>query len=321
MAIHSYEEAGVSIEKGDAFAQFIASQQSTAISKALGGFAGGIPIPQAKTMEEPILLSTTDGVGTKLLVARKLEKYDTLGQDLVAMCVNDLVVCGAMPLGFLDYIATSAIDESVLHPLMKGIIAACEASDCSLLGGETAEMPDLYSPGDFDLAGFALGVVDKPSMLPKIDSIVEGDLVLGLASNGIHSNGLSLARKALEGSDRDTWEQLLVPTELYVRSFMRLMESVPIKAGAHITGGGLEANLQRVLPEQLRLNCSWSWDVPEIFEKIQHRGGIAIDEMRKVFNMGVGLAFVVSPEDLGAVEEQAHTLDQKLVSIGTLIRG
>lgn len=197
MDIKSYAEAGVDIEKGDRFAEFIGSLKSKAVSGEIGGFAGGIEIDTEK-YKKPVLLSTTDGVGTKLLIARQLEKYDTIGIDLVAMCVNDLIVCGADPVNFLDYIACGKLNEKQMQEIIKGVVEGCEQSECILAGGETAEMPDVYAEDDFDLAGFCVGLVNKDNILPKKDKISKGDTVLALPSAGIHSNGLSLARKVIK---------------------------------------------------------------------------------------------------------------------------
>ncbi len=305
MAI-SYKEAGVDIEKGDRFASFIGSIQSKAVSNSIGGFAGGVEIDTTR-FKSPVLFSCTDGVGTKLLVAQKLKKYDTLGIDLVAMSVNDLIVCGVEPVSFLDYIACGTLNEDVLQDVIKGIVDGCEQSECILAGGETAEMPDLYAIDDFDLAGFCVGVADKKSVLPFKDKIKAGDVVLGIPSSGIHSNGLSLARKVLEGASNDVWEKLLTPTVIYVKQLKALLKAGTINAAAHITGGGLEANFARVLTEGLNAEFSWDWDVPEIFEIIQKTGNVETAEMRKVFNMGIGIALTCpaeSADELIAIAKQ-----------------
>lgn len=315
-----YKTAGVDIDKGDRFARFISSLKSRAVSSAIGGFSGGIEFDPAK-YRRPLLLSTTDGVGTKLLVAQKLGKFDTLGIDLVAMNVNDLAVCGAQPLSFLDYIACGSLKEPLLHALIKGIVQGCETADCVLVGGETAEMPDLYHGDDFDLAGFCVGIVEKDRMLPFRDLMSEGDPLYALPSSGVHSNGLSLARKAISESDTAAWEELLTPTIIYVRELMKLHDSDTIAAAAHITGGGLEGNLTRVLAEGLVPRFSWDWKAPPIFEKLQKSGDIDTEEMRKVFNMGVGIALVVPRRREQAFLQVVKENGFSAFPIGELVRG
>jgi phosphoribosylformylglycinamidine cyclo-ligase len=315
-----YEKAGVSIRKGDEFAEFIKGLPSKAVSKALGGFAGGAPLNLAG-YREPVLLSTTDGVGTKLLVAKKLGKYDTIGIDLVAMSVNDLIVCGAKPLQFLDYIACGRIRDEVLHAVIKGVVEGCEQAGCELTGGETAEMPDVYGPDDIDLAGFATGLVERKRMLPHLDRIEEGDALLGMPSSGVHSNGFSLARKAVDPEDRATWEELLVPTKIYVKELLELISTGRVIGAAHITGSGLSGNVDRVLPQGLKARFSWDWPVPPIFSKIQSGGGVPDEEMRSVFNMGIGMAIVAKPEEAEGLVDIAKSRKIELLPIGKVARG
>jgi phosphoribosylformylglycinamidine cyclo-ligase len=316
----SYSEAGVDIEKGDAFAGFIAGLKSPAVSRQIGGFAGGIEL-DLKGIAHPVMLSSTDGVGTKLLVARKLGKYDTLGIDLVAMCVNDLIVAGVKPQIFLDYIACGQVEPKLLEQLIAGVVTGCELAGCVLAGGETAEMPDLYGPGDFDLAGFCTGVGDKSSLLPRTDEIREGDRLLALPSSGIHSNGLSLARKVIGEDDRNSWEQLLVPTRIYVKDLSVLLETGAVKAAAHITGGGLEGNVSRVLPDTFKPEFSLDWPVPGIFSVIQENGSIAEAEMRKVFNMGLGIVMVVSPDKVISLQQLAGENGIDIIDAGAVAIG
>ncbi len=311
-----YASAGVNIEKGDAFAEYIAGQKSAAVSKGIGGFAGGTPIDISK-YKEPVLLSTTDGVGTKLLVAKKLGDYSSVGIDLVAMCVNDLAAAGADPVNFLDYIACGGINEKILQDVIKGVIAGCEQAECTLVGGETAEMPDMYAPDDIDLAGFAVGIAEKSEMLPR-QGIEAGYPILGIPSNGIHSNGLSLARKAVDGADTELWQQLLRPTRIYVRELRLLREAGCLLAAAHITGGGLVANTERVLPKNLRVDATFTWDVPAIFARIQESGGIRDEEMRRVFNMGIGMAIICPPDAIQVAQKIARENDFELIPIGTV---
>ncbi|MFQ3620626.1 MAG: phosphoribosylformylglycinamidine cyclo-ligase [Spirochaetales bacterium] len=315
-----YQTAGVDIDKGDRFARFIASIKSKAVSSSIGGFSGGIPL-NVSNYKQPILLSTTDGVGTKILVAKRLKRYNTIGIDLVAMNVNDLAVCGADPLSFLDYIACGKIQEGILQEIIRGIVKGCEIAGCTLVGGETAEMPDLYSVEDLDLAGFCVGLVEQENFLPKIDRMQEGDLIYGLPSSGIHSNGLSLARKALEKESVSVWEELLVPTRIYVKELIIFNQNRTILGAAHITGGGLEGNLQRVIPKSLIPKLTWSWLVPEIFQRIQTLGSIDKKEMRRVFNMGIGIAMIVSRAEEDLFLQVARQNNITVIKIGELSCG
>jgi phosphoribosylformylglycinamidine cyclo-ligase len=308
MGPSSYEAAGVSISRGEAFAEFIAHR----VGGGIGGFAGGIEL-DPRRWNRPVLLTTTDGVGTKILLAKEFGDYSTIGIDLVAMSVNDLAVCGAAPLSFLDYIACGTIDRAVLDSVIEGILEGCSQAGCALTGGETAEMPDLYSQDDIDLAGFCIGIVEHEQRLPHSDRIVEGDVIVGLASSGIHSNGLSLARKAIGANDPQR-RHLLTPTRIYVR---QLETALPyLKAAAHVTGGGIAGNLQRVLPPGLGAKLHWNWEVPDIFAHIAARGSISDDEMRNVFNMGIGVAMVVHTGDVAAL---AQALDEQLIEMGTVV--
>jgi phosphoribosylformylglycinamidine cyclo-ligase len=313
-----YESSGVSLKKGDDFAKFIKAFPSKAVSKSIGGFAGGASL-DLTGYREPMLLSTTDGVGTKLLVAQKLKRFDTIGIDLVAMSVNDLVVCGARPLQFLDYIACGKINDTVLHDVISGIVAGCEQTGCELTGGETAEMPDLYDDDDIDLAGFAVGVVEKNKMLPHLDRMEEGDFILGMPSSGLHSNGYSLARKAM--ADGDTWTELLVPTKIYVKELLELISTGRVLGAAHITGSGLYGNIERVIPRDLVPRFNWDWPMPPIFSKIQAAGKIADAEMRSVFNMGVGMALIAKREEAAGLIDIASAKGIPLFSVGELVRG
>ncbi len=315
-----YEKAGVSIRKGDDFARFIKGIPSKAVSTGIGGFAGGAAL-DLRGYREPVLLSTTDGVGTKLLVAKKLGRYDTIGIDLVAMSVNDLVVCGARPIQFLDYIACGKIDEGVLHSVIEGVVAGCEQAGCELTGGETAEMPDVYEADDLDLAGFSVGIVEKNKMLPRLDRMEAGDIILGMPSTGVHSNGYSLARKAVDPEDRAVWQELLVPTKIYVRELLELISTGRVLGAAHITGSGLSGNVERVVPRDLRANFSWDWAVPPIFAKIQSGGKISDDEMRSVFNMGIGMAVIAKREEADGLVDIAASKGIALLWAGELVRG
>ncbi|HOV64341.1 MAG TPA: phosphoribosylformylglycinamidine cyclo-ligase [Spirochaetia bacterium] len=319
MSVDSYEKAGVDIEKGDRFAEFIKNYASKAVGN-IGGFAGGIELDLAR-YRKPVILSTTDGVGTKLLVAMRLEKFDTVGIDLVAMNVNDLVVCGAAPVVFLDYIACGHIDEALLQEVITGVIHGCEEADCILAGGETAEMPDLYKGRDFDLAGFAVGIAEKDGMLPRLDQISAGDILLGLPSTGVHSNGYSLARKVIPASDRTLNEILLTPTKIYVHDMLTLLQSKKILAAAHITGSGLMGNTVRVIPQGLVPRFSFDWPEPPIFDIIRKKGKIQEEEMRKVFNLGLGMIVVVKRDDADAVMELSREKGIDIRFAGEVVSG
>jgi phosphoribosylformylglycinamidine cyclo-ligase len=316
----TYAGSGVDIEKGDRFAEFIGKIPSKAIGKGIGGFAGGLELDW-KAFQRPVLLSCTDGVGTKLLVAQRFQKFDTIGIDLVAMNVNDLAVCGCMPSVFLDYIATGYINESRLQAIIRGIVDGCEQAECVLAGGETAEMPDLYHGEDFDLAGFTVGLVEKDKMLPRPDLMAAGDVVFGVASSGVHSNGYSLARKAVRLDDQKAWEELLVPTKIYVRTMKALLPLKGLVGAAHITGGGLFGNIERVLPAHLQLQLDWTWPIPPIFTKIETDGNVDRDEMIRVFNMGIGLALVVSRDAAEQFESQARQAGVEVFRAGRLDTG
>ena len=310
----TYREAGVDIDAGDRFARFIGSIKSPALLKSIGGFAGGVPL-DVHRFRNPVLLSSTDGVGTKLLVARALGIYDTVGIDLVAMCVNDLLVCGAEPLLFLDYIACGRLNEPVLEAVMRGIVRGCELARCVLAGGETAEMPDLYSGDEIDLAGFSVGLVERDRQLPRLADIQPGDCLVGLASSGVHSNGFSLVRKVLP---ERFWEAALTPTIIYEPQMRFLRQQDAVTAAAHITGGGLEGNIARVVPQGMEARLTWDWEVPEVFGLIQEHGGIAPEEMRRVFNMGIGLAAVVRQEGCDALRSAARLSGVDLLPLGTI---
>ncbi|MDR1894350.1 MAG: phosphoribosylformylglycinamidine cyclo-ligase [Spirochaetales bacterium] len=320
MGIHSYAEAGVDIEKGDRFARFISRFPSPAVAPGIGGFAGGVPL-DLSGYREPVLFSCTDGVGTKLLVAQELKQYGTLGIDLVAMSANDLAVCGVMPLVFLDYIGAGRLNEAILQEVVRGIVKGCEQAGCLLAGGETAEMPDMYDNDEFDLAGFCAGVGEKTLLLPQKEKIKPGDLILGIASSGIHSTGLSLARKVLPKTP-GVYQELLTPTRIYVSEIKVLLAAGGVKGMAHITGGGLTGNFKRILPPGLAPRFYHNWPVPEIFKKIQAQG-ISFEEMERVFNLGIGIALAVSPEDGDRLTRSAASapVPFSLLPIGEIILG
>jgi phosphoribosylformylglycinamidine cyclo-ligase len=300
----TYRESGVDIDKGNRLVDVIKMKMSLDERGNIGGF-GGLYELSSPMMRNPVLVSSTDGVGTKLLLAKRAGKYDTIGIDLVAMCVNDIITVGAKPLFFLDYMATSTLEIDTASRIIDGILEGCNQSGCTLLGGETAEMPGLYQQGEYELAGFAVGLVDKKRIVDG-SRIVPGDVLIGLRSSGIHSNGLSLARKALFEVDdnppeskpsilgKPVIEELLIPTRIYSKIVSELVDSMPIKGIAHITGGGIEGNVMRILPKGLDLNIFWSDLKPQsIFSLIQKTGNIGELEMRKTFNMGIGLVLIV----------------------------
>lgn len=316
----SYREAGVDVDRADRFVDYLKSIRSPVVGSQLGAFGAAVELPTTH-FRRPLLVSTTDGVGTKILLAASLGDYSTIGIDLVAMSVNDLAVCGVKPLSFLDYIACGSIRDGVLRQVVDGIVRGCEIAGCSLAGGETAEMPDVYGPEDLDLAGFCTGVVDAEDLLPKKEAMIPGSVLYAIGSSGVHSNGLSLARKVIPASDIKLRRELLRPTRIYVSELLRLTETGGVLGAAHVTGGGLIANLSRVIPDELVPRVDWSWPVPEIFRAIQTQGHIAVEEMRRVFNMGVGVVLVCDPDRCGDIEAVASTADMNLFRIGILTDG
>ncbi|KAL9866683.1 trifunctional purine biosynthetic protein adenosine-3 isoform 1-T4 [Geothlypis trichas] len=308
----TYKNSGVDIEAGNTLVQkikpFAAATSRSGCNAELGGFAGLFDL-KAAGYSDPILVSGTDGVGTKLKIAQECQKHDTIGQDLVAMCVNDILAQGAEPLFFLDYFACGKLDVDVAQGVIAGIADACRKAGCALLGGETAEMPGMYPPGEYDLAGFAVGAVERGQMLPQLDRITEGDVVIGVASSGVHSNGFSLVRKIVEKSsldfssrvgvsgDQTLGELLLTPTKLYCKTLLPVLRSGHVRAYAHITGGGLLENIPRVLPEALGVVLdALTWKIPEIFCWLHKEGNLSEEEMARTFNCGVGAVLVVQKE-------------------------
>ncbi|MFN3884113.1 MAG: phosphoribosylformylglycinamidine cyclo-ligase [Rhodocyclaceae bacterium] len=304
----TYRDAGVDIDAGDALVERIKpAAKRTLRPEVLGGIGGfGALCDLPKKYREPVLVSGTDGVGTKLKLAFQLNRHDTVGQDLVAMSVNDILVQGAEPLFFLDYFACGKLDVGTAATVIEGIAKGCELAGCALIGGETAEMPDMYPPGEYDLAGFAVGVVEKSKIIDG-KSIRPGDVVLGLASSGAHSNGYSLIRRIVDRARPDMAadfhgkpfaDALLAPTRIYVKPLLALMESVTVKGMAHITGGGLTGNLPRVLPEDVTAVIERSaWELPPLFQWLRREGNVADEEMFRVFNCGIGMVVIVADED------------------------
>ncbi|HEX3665848.1 MAG TPA: phosphoribosylformylglycinamidine cyclo-ligase [Rhizomicrobium sp.] len=333
----TYSEAGVDIDAGDALIDRIApaarATRRSGADAALGGF-GGLFDLRAAGFRDPVLVASTDGVGTKLKLAIETRNFTTIGQDLVAMCVNDIVVQGAEPLFFLDYYATGKLKVDDAAVTIEGIAHACRQSGCALIGGETAEMPGLYAAGDFDLAGFAVGAVERENILPRQADIVPGDVLIGVASSGLHSNGFSLVRRVL--ADRSLvldapapfakgltlGEALLVPTRLYVKSVLGAISAARIKALAHITGGGITENLPRVLPSNAVAQIDLeSWAPPAVFQWLAKNGGIEEQEMLRTFNCGIGLVAVVAPGDEQNCRRAFEQAGETAYVLGKLVEG
>ena len=311
MGILTYKDAGVDIKKADeslnSLKQKIQNTFNPHVLNPIGGFAALTEIP--KDYKNPVLVSSTDGVGTKLKIAFHSGKHNTVGIDLVAMSANDILTMGAKPLFFLDYFACGRIEERIFKDVISGICEGCMMAGCALIGGETAEMPSFYKDGEYDLAGFVIGFVEKEEIIDG-SNIKEGDTVIGLASSGLHSNGFSLVRKVLfeihnlntensiKGIEGKLYEELLKPTKIYVKPILKGLESFTIKGMAHITGGGLPGNIQRIIPEGLMANIELSQDrIPYIFKFIQKLGNIPVDEMYSTFNMGIGYVLVINKKD------------------------
>jgi phosphoribosylformylglycinamidine cyclo-ligase len=332
----TYRQAGVDIEAGDEFVRritpLVRQTFRPEVLTDLGGF-GGLFRLQAERYKEPVLVSGTDGVGTKLKIAFLTDRHDTVGIDLVAMCVNDVAVSGAEPLFFLDYLATGKLAVAKAEAIVKGIAEGCKQAGCALIGGETAEMPSFYPEGEYDLAGFAVGVVDRPKIIDG-RTIKPGDAVIGLASTGLHSNGYSLARRVLlddggltvhsRPADLDVplGEALLTPTRIYAKQILTLAAEYQIKGIAHITGGGVTENLPRVLPAGCIAKVQRkAWPVPQLFSLLSTMGKVEVEEMYRVFNMGIGLVLVVPPDQADGVMRRAGELGDRGYLIGEIGAG
>ena len=331
----TYRDAGVDIEAGDEAVRRIAPlAKATFRPEVLGGigaFAGFVRVPTG--YREPVLVSSTDGVGSKLKVAFLAERHDTVGIDLVAMGVNDLLVHGAEPLYFLDYIGMARLDPQRVEALVSGVAEGCRRAGCALIGGETAELPDLYAPGEYDLAGFAVGIVERERIVDGA-GVEPHDIVLGLASSGLHSNGYSLARRivfdvmrlgldaALPGTEQRVRDVLLEPTRIYAAAVKALLAAVPVRAMAHITGGGLTGNLPRVLPAGCRAILRRSaWREPPVFETLREAGGVSEAEMLRTFNLGVGYVVVVRATDAGRAQQALEAAGETVSVIGEIVAG
>jgi len=324
MSSLTYKDSGVDITKGNQLIEKIKpiakSTLRPGVLGGLGGFGAMFEIPLEK-YKNPVLISGTDGVGTKLKVAEMLDKHDTIGIDLVAMCVNDLIVQGAEPLFFLDYYATGSLNPEIATSVIEGIGEGCRQSGCSLIGGETAEMPGMYNGEEYDLAGFCVGIVDKNQVIDG-SKVNEGDHIVALGSSGPHSNGYSLIRKVLEKStpSAEQLNSLIEPTRIYVKSVLSLANTLPVHAISHITGGGLLENIPRVLPDHLsaKLNSN-SWSQPEIFKWLQKEGNIDSHEMYRVLNCGVGMVVIISKESSSQAIEHLSACGENAWLIGEVV--
>lgn len=325
----SYADAGVDMVAGDALVDaikpFAKRTMREGVMAGIGGFGAMFEI--SKKYKEPVLVSGTDGVGTKLKLAFHLNRHDTVGIDLVAMSVNDILVQGAEPLFFLDYFACGKLDVATATDVIKGVALGCEQAGCALIGGETAEMPSMYPEGEYDLAGFAVGAVEKSKIIDG-SKIQPGDVILGLASSGIHSNGFSLVRKIIDVSQPDLQadfdgrslaDALIAPTRIYVKPLLALMASMEVKGMAHITGGGLVENVPRVLGDKLTAVLdSKAWEMPALFRWLQQHGGVADAEMHRVFNCGIGMVVIVAPELAQAARAQLTAAGETVYQIGEI---
>ncbi len=325
----SYKDAGVDIDAGDALVERIkplaAKTMREGVLAGIGGFGALFEVP--KRFKEPVLVSGTDGVGTKLKLAFAWDMHDTVGIDLVAMSVNDVLVQGAEPLFFLDYFACGKLDVDTAARVVGGIAAGCEQSGCALIGGETAEMPGMYPSGEYDLAGFAVGVVEKSKILDGA-GVAAGDVVLGLASSGVHSNGFSLVRQCIERAadalpltlDGKPFRQaVMAPTRLYVKNMLAALKTHPIKALAHITGGGLTENIPRVLPKHLSVQLKRaSWPRTELFDWLQRSAGVDDFEMNRTFNNGIGMVVILAPDHAQAAAQFLRSLGEQVYEIGVV---
>jgi phosphoribosylformylglycinamidine cyclo-ligase len=327
----SYKDAGVDIKKGDAFVQaikpIVESTFRPEVLTKIGGFAGCVSL-NLERYKKPILVSSTDGVGTKLKIAFLMNHHDTVGIDLVAMCVNDIVVSGAKPLFFLDYLATSKLDTEKATKVVSGIVKGCIEAECSLIGGETAEMPGFYKAGEYDLAGFAVGIVEDAQVIDG-SGVTVGDKLIGIASSGLHSNGYSLVRKLIldqlkmdleervEEIGEVLGEELLRPTRIYAKTVLNLTRDFNVVGIAHITGGGITGNLPRIIPKGCKAVVQkGTWDIPPIFSYLKEKGNISEQEMLGTFNNGIGMILIVRSKEVDDILTRLHSLGEKAFIIG-----
>lgn len=331
----TYKDSGVDIEKGNTFVQMIKplveSTFRPEVLTKIGGFAGCVSL-NLERYKRPILVSSTDGVGTKLKIAFMMDRHDTVGIDLVAMCVNDIIVSGAKPIFMLDYLATSKLDVNKAKIVVEGIVKGCMEAECSLIGGETAEMPGFYKEGEYDLAGFAVGIVEDNQLIDGSE-ITVGDQLIGLASSGLHSNGYSLVRKVLlehhrmnlservEEIGEVLGEELLRPTKIYVKTVLNLIRDFRIGGIAHITGGGLTENIPRVLPKGCKAVIHrGSWDIPPIFTFIKEKGTITDEEMFRTFNNGIGMVLIAKAKEADEIIGRLNSMGEKAFIIGEIVK-
>lgn len=328
----TYKDSGVDIKAGEELVNSIKGvvkeTHSSAVLSNIGGF-GGFFKPDLGSFKNPVFVSSVDGVGTKLIVAFKAGKYDTVGQDLVNHCVNDIAVCGATPLFFLDYFSTGKLEQNVGYDVIKGFATACKENNVALIGGETAEMPDIYGDGEFDLAGTIVGIVDEDKVINGA-GIEKGDVLLGFKSSGLHTNGYSLARNVLfteydvndhvEELGRTIGEELLQVHRSYLGLISELKEMKGVNGFSHITGGGMVGNTKRILPEGLALDINWDgWERPTIYKMIQEIGNVPEDDMQATFNLGIGLVCVVSADQAADVKANAESLGEEVFEVGSVI--
>ncbi|MDG1286475.1 MAG: phosphoribosylformylglycinamidine cyclo-ligase [Rickettsiales bacterium] len=332
----TYADSGVDIDAGnrlvDRIKPLAKATSRAGVMGGIGGFGGLFDLKETK-YEDPVLVSATDGVGTKLKIAQAANKHDTIGIDLVAMCVNDLIVQGAEPLFFLDYFATGELSVDVAESVVAGIAEGCHQAGCALLGGETAEMPGMYGAGDYDLAGFSVGAVERHDLLP-VPGVTGGDVLLGISSSGVHSNGFSLVRKVMERSGlsydseapfakgKTMAEALLEPTRIYVKSCLKAIETGGVKALAHITGGGLTENIPRILPKGFVAEIDpKSWERPPVFNWLELVAALPQEEMLKTFNAGIGMVLIVSEENAEKIQRVLEAAGEKVFRIGEVVLG
>ncbi|MBC5997818.1 phosphoribosylformylglycinamidine cyclo-ligase [Romboutsia ilealis] len=331
----TYKQSGVDIDEGNRAVDLIKGKIKTTYDNNvigdLGNFSGLYSLKDFTNMTEPVLLSSTDGVGTKLKLAQMMDKHDTVGIDLVAMCVNDLICQGAKPLFFLDYIATGKLVAEQVEQIVSGIVEGCKMAGCALVGGETAEMPGMYSEGEYDLAGFSVGIADRENIVYG-NNVKSGDTLIGIASSGVHSNGFSFVRKIfldkygytldqhIEELGMTLGEALLTPTKIYVKLVLDLMAKHELKAIAHITGGGVIENITRVIPKGLGINIEKnSWEKPAIFKMIESFNTVDDRELHKSFNMGIGLVLIVDKENANKIVDYINTTDEKAYIVGEVV--
>jgi phosphoribosylformylglycinamidine cyclo-ligase len=327
----SYKDSGVDIKAGeelvDSIKDVVQETHNENVLTNIGGF-GALFNADFSSYKQPVLVSSVDGVGTKLIVAFKSNRFDTVGQDLVNHCVNDIAVCGATPLFFLDYFSTGKLEQHVGFDVIKGFSKACKENGVALIGGETAEMPDIYKKGEFDLAGTIVGVVDKEELIDG-SKIKKGDLLIGFKSSGLHTNGYSLARNVLfseygvddqpDELNRTIGEELLQVHKSYLKLITDLKSVQGVNGFSHITGGGIIGNTKRVIPDGLSIQINWdNWKRPAIFELIQKTGNVEEEDMRQTFNLGIGLIAIISPDSLDEVKKRSVTLDEELYLIGEI---